>query len=172
MTYYHANTHFLTGIINTESDSLFTYNTGKVWSDFYLPDFEAIFLTNVVSILADEVCGDDPFCRFDIIVTGRTDIATSTLEGSTNVELVSNLSLPSMKYPNLLIEHNTECMNYQWRKNQGTPGAGTPSVQWSKHYSLIASNLVFSGLCGSSVYHINTVRMGFALEPAFERVHS
>ena len=48
-------------------------------------------------MFVDEVCGNDLFCRFDLIVTERTDIANSTLEESHNVELVSNLSYPGIE---------------------------------------------------------------------------
>lgn len=86
----------ITGIIDEESDSCFTYDSDNSWSDFYSPSFEPTFLEDIDSPIADEVCGNDPFCRFDIIVSGRTDIATTTLESSTNVDLVAQLSLPGM----------------------------------------------------------------------------
>lgn len=92
---------YFTGIIDSEMDSLFTYNSVNMWSDFYSPDFQPIFLTeDFDSAVANELCGDDSFCQFDIIVTGRTDIALTTLQGSKRVDLVANLSLPGMSNDN------------------------------------------------------------------------
>lgn len=62
------------------------------------------------SLIADELCGDDSFCRFDIIVTGRADIAMTTLQGSKRVDLVANLSLPGIciiPYEHILCIHDT-----------------------------------------------------------------
>ena len=87
-----------TGIINNERDSLFSYGVGKEWSEFYSPQFIPTYHIDNSSTLADEVCGEDLFCRFDIAATGRTDIAVSTLEGSLNVQLVVNLSFPGMVF--------------------------------------------------------------------------
>lgn len=68
-----------------------------MWSDFYSPNFQPIFLMkDTDSFIADELCGDDSFCKYDIIVTGRTDIAITTLQGSKRVDLIANLSLPGM----------------------------------------------------------------------------
>lgn len=90
-----------TGIINTERDSLFSYGVGEEWSEFYSPQFTPTYHIDTSSSLADEVCGEDLFCRFDLAATGRTNIAVSTLEGSLNVQLVVNLSFPGMVFMHL-----------------------------------------------------------------------
>lgn len=54
--------------------------------------------------IAIDVCGEDQFCIFDFTVTERTDIASSTLEGSTKVQLVTNLSAPgSSMHENVVV---------------------------------------------------------------------
>lgn len=87
-----------TGIIDDEHDSLFSYGVGEEWSEFYSPQFTPTYHIDTSSSLADEVCGDDQFCRFDITATGRRDVAVSTLEESFNVQLVVNLSLPGIVF--------------------------------------------------------------------------
>ena len=97
ISFYCYYTNIFTGIIDSEIDSLFTYNSVNMWSEIYSPNFQPTFLMeDTDSFIADEICGDDSFCQYDIIVTGRTDIAITTLQGSKKVDLVANLSLPGM----------------------------------------------------------------------------
>lgn len=42
---------------------------------------------------ANEVCGDDQFCRFDIATTGRTEIGLATRNSVLHVEEIFELSL-------------------------------------------------------------------------------
>lgn len=74
---------------------------GEEWSEFYQPQFTPTYHIDTSNSFADEVCGEDLFCRFDLAATGRTNIAVSTLEGSLNVQLVVNLSFPGMVFMHL-----------------------------------------------------------------------
>ena len=40
------------------------------------------------------ICGDDPFCRFDVAATSRTDIGLNTLQGNIEFETIVNISQP------------------------------------------------------------------------------
>ena len=87
------------GIINNPRDSLFTYQFGQSWSTFYfpffIPTYEPNFTDPSIKQKADEICGDDEFCKFDIAATGRVEIGEATHETVQEVEVVANLSQPS-----------------------------------------------------------------------------
>ena len=91
---------FLTvGIINDESESLFTY-TPSAGFDFYyhplyIPLFEAVFSNSALQEEAEEICGGDDRCLFDIAVTGCIDIGMCTLEQVEFIDNVTDLSRPS-----------------------------------------------------------------------------
>ena len=89
----------LVGIIDDPSDSLFTYKFGQDWSTFYFPDFtpvyEPSFVDPVLEDKANEICGDDLFCKFDIAATGRVEIGEATYQGGQDFEQLVNLSKPS-----------------------------------------------------------------------------
>ena len=89
------------GIIDDPSDSLFTYKFGQDWSTFYFPDFtpvyEPSFVDSVLEEKANEICGDDLFCKFDIAATGRVEIGEATYQGGQDFEQLVNLSKPSNK---------------------------------------------------------------------------
>ena len=42
---------------------------------------------------ANEICGDDQFCLFDIATTGRTEIGLATRDNVLRVEEIFELSL-------------------------------------------------------------------------------
>ena len=44
---------------------------------------------------ADEICGDDQFCRFDIAATKNEDIGASTMVGGSNFDEIVQLAEPS-----------------------------------------------------------------------------
>ena len=44
---------------------------------------------------ANEICGNDDFCKFDIAATGRTEIGEATLNGGKIFDAILNLSQPS-----------------------------------------------------------------------------
>ena len=87
------------GIINKPSDSLFTYHSGKSWSTFYCPDFTPVyeprFNDSALEDKANEICGEDVFCKFDIAATGRVEIGETTYQGGRDFEQLVNLSKPS-----------------------------------------------------------------------------
>ena len=86
------------GIIDTPANSLFTYQPGESWATYYDPYFVPTYLTEFsdpdLAAQANELCGDDPFCLFDIAATGRVDIGLSTLQGSQEFEQIEEISLP------------------------------------------------------------------------------
>ena len=86
------------GIIDTPANSLFTYQPGESWATYYDPYFVPTYLTDFsdpdLAAQANELCGNDPFCLFDIAATGRVDIGLSTLQGSQEFEQIVQLSLP------------------------------------------------------------------------------
>ena len=87
------------GILSTASESLFTYKPGESFSGFrdpsFTPRFQTTFTNSTLEAQAMAICGDDPFCLFDIAATGRTEIGASTVEGSRGFDLIMNLSVPS-----------------------------------------------------------------------------
>ena len=87
------------GIIDNPRDSLFTYQFGESWSTFYFPFFtpayEPLFSDPSLKQKADEICGDDEFCKFDIAATGRVEIGETTNQAVQEVEKLINLSRPS-----------------------------------------------------------------------------
>ena len=90
----------LTGIIDNAEDSLFTYAPGESWASFYTPQFMPTFTTTFsdpqLQARANEICGDDQFCLYDIAATRRTEIGLSTLIGNQEFEEIVRISAPSM----------------------------------------------------------------------------
>jgi len=89
----------LTGIISNPNNSLFTYAEGNDWSNFYSPDFmpsfEVTFSDPALEAAANELCGDDLFCRFDISSTENTMVGLSTLSGAQEFEFIVESSQQS-----------------------------------------------------------------------------
>ena len=90
----------MAGIISNAEDSLFTYAPRESWVTFYSPGFNPTFTTTFsdpqLQAQANEICGDDQFCLYDIAATRRTDIGLSTLIGNQEFEEILQLSAPSM----------------------------------------------------------------------------
>ena len=82
------------GFVN-ENETLFTYNQqiDQSWASFYDPNFRPIFS---VTVNEDQktFCRNDSFCLYDLAVTRNTDIATSTLESSSQYDEIVKLSYP------------------------------------------------------------------------------
>ncbi len=80
-------------------DSIFTYPEGESWANYSFPDFEptfeVIFSNLSLEQAAEELCGDDLFCRFDIATTENTMVGLSTLNGGQEFERIVNNSQPS-----------------------------------------------------------------------------
>lgn len=87
------------GIIDSPTQSLFTYDEGKSWKDYYDPDFTPVFSpvfnNSALESSANEICKGDLFCLFDIAATKDVQIGASTFEGSVNLEMIMELSTPS-----------------------------------------------------------------------------
>ena len=91
---------FVIGIIHSPEESLFTYNDEESWITFYQPYFQPVFDPTFSSPELEEqantICGSDPFCRFDIAATNRTEIGITTLLGNLEFEMISNISQPGI----------------------------------------------------------------------------
>ena len=87
------------GIIDSPAKSLFTYDEGKSWKDYYDPDFTPVFSPvfndSTLESSANETCKGDLFCLFDIAATKDVQIGMTTFEGSVNLEMMIELSTPS-----------------------------------------------------------------------------
>ena len=93
---------YIPGIIDTPVESFFTYQPGESWATYYDPYFVPTYLPQFsdqdLATQANELCGNDPFCLFDIAATGRVDIGLSTLRGSQDFEQIVQLSLPGIPF--------------------------------------------------------------------------
>ena len=91
---------YIAGIINDASNSLFAYNhPGNSFEGFrdtdFRPAFAPVFDDIELEMKADEICGDDQFCRFDIAATKNEDIGASTMVGGSNFDEIVQLAEPS-----------------------------------------------------------------------------
>ena len=95
----HTTTHYesFTGIVDTPVASHFTYQPGETWKTFYDPFFEPIyqpvFADPGLEARAVELCGEDPFCQFDVAATSDIDIGQSTLEGGQLIQEITDLQV-------------------------------------------------------------------------------
>ena len=87
----------LAGIIDQPEDSLFAYRDFEGWSTYYQPQFqpqfEVAFNNSELEQNANEICGDDQFCLFDVATTGRIEIGLATRDSTLRVEEIFELSL-------------------------------------------------------------------------------
>lgn len=90
------------GIVNSSSNSLFSYPCARGWATYYDPSFRPSFAPTFsdpsLEQTANEICGNDQFCKFDIAATGRIEVGEATFTGGQNFEQLVNLSQPSMSY--------------------------------------------------------------------------
>ena len=86
------------GIVDTPSDSLFTYQPGDNWATFYdpfyEPSYQPAFATPELEAEANDLCGDDVFCLFDVAASGDMDIGISTLKGGREIREIASLQIP------------------------------------------------------------------------------
>lgn len=109
----HYATFCISGIIDDQEDSIFTYGENDDLFTYYFPDFEPTFEVtfndSALEEAANEMCGSDPFCRFDIATTENTMIGLSTLIGNQEFEEVVNNSQPS-EYPTINFIYLAKCL--------------------------------------------------------------
>lgn len=90
---------YTVGIIDDSSESLFTYGPGQSFEGFrdpgFEPAFEPVFNDPELEQKADEICGDDQFCKFDIAATGNENIGLSTMQGGMDFDEIVVLAQPS-----------------------------------------------------------------------------
>ena len=81
------------------NDSLFSYSFPNSWPTYYDPTFtpvyEPVFNDATLEEKANEICGNDEFCKFDIAATGSTEVGEATYNGGKMFEEIVNLSQPS-----------------------------------------------------------------------------
>uniref|UniRef100_A0A914CEN0 Uncharacterized protein n=1 Tax=Acrobeloides nanus TaxID=290746 RepID=A0A914CEN0_9BILA len=67
------------------NESLFDY-FGKNYSDFYFPQFKPSFeyAPGQLPPNAEEICGDDESCLWDLVMTGNAEVANETREKNEN----------------------------------------------------------------------------------------
>ncbi len=103
-----------TGIISNHSDSLFTYSIGQSFDGFsdpgFTPAFDPVFSDPVLETQAQEVCGDDQFCLYDVATTGRLDIGQSTAMAGQAVEEMIVLPKPCKMVTVCVFLHVYACM--------------------------------------------------------------
>ena len=98
MMLYISCTALCAGIIDAPNNSLFSYEEGKSWADYFDPNFtpayRPTFTDPALEERAMDICGDDQFCVFDIAATEREKIGMSTMQGNLNLEVITELSQP------------------------------------------------------------------------------
>ncbi len=96
------------GILNDASESLFAYNrpleSFDVFRDpSFMPAFEPVFDDPELEQRANEVCGDDEFCLFDIAATRNEDIGMATMMDVGEFDNLVDLAEPS-KYRHIQLQ--------------------------------------------------------------------
>ncbi len=87
-------------ILDDASESLFAYNQEghnfEVFRDpSFRPAFESMFDDPELEQRANEVCGDDESCLFDIAATRNEDIGMATMMGVMDFDMIVDLVEPS-----------------------------------------------------------------------------
>ena len=80
-------------MLTDSSESLFAYNNpGESFENFMDMSFEPVFAPEFedpeLERRADEICGDDQFCLFDIAATGTLDIGMATMSGVRDFDMI------------------------------------------------------------------------------------
>ncbi len=92
---------FSTGLIDSPSKSLFSYQPGDNWANYYdpyfVPYFTPVFTNPILEMQANEFCEGDEFCLYDIAATGNVDIGLATLQESQRYEEIIKFSLPGIE---------------------------------------------------------------------------
>ena len=98
---YISCTALYAGIIDDPVNSLFSYEEGKSWADYFDPNFtpayQPAFTDPALEERAMEICGDDQFCVFDIAATEREEVGMSTMQGNLDLEVITELSQPGQR---------------------------------------------------------------------------
>ena len=98
------------GIVDSARRSLFFYQPGESWDIFYdpyfLPSYQPNFSNPELESQAEEICGEDTFCLFDIAATGNVDVGRATRESSMFIEEIYSFSIPG-NYGMFTVPHCT-----------------------------------------------------------------
>lgn len=86
------------GIIDTPSNSLFTYQPGENWATYYdpffIPIYTAAFSDPELESQANDLCGNNQQCLFDVAATGLVELGLSTLARGQEFEEILRLQIP------------------------------------------------------------------------------
>lgn len=97
-----CNCLYIAGIINDASESFFAYIGDETFEDFrdptFTPAFEPSFDDPELEQKANEICGDDESCLFDIAATKNEEIGMSTMQGIMDFSVIVDLAEPSKLY--------------------------------------------------------------------------
>ena len=97
---------FSLGIVDTPFNSLFTYLPGENWATYhdphFVPIYNAVFSDPELERRANDLCGGDEQCLFDVAATGLVEIGLSTLVRGEEFEEIVQLQIPGKKYEGCL----------------------------------------------------------------------
>lgn len=98
----------LIGILSNASESLFAYNIpGQSFETFqdpsFRPAFKPVFDDPQLEQRANEICGGDEFCRFDIAATKNEEIGMATMQGVSDFDDIVELAKPSKKEMHIVV---------------------------------------------------------------------
>ena len=93
--------------MDSARNSLFFYQPEESWDTFYdpffHPSYKPTFTNPELELEANEICGDDVFCLFDIAVTGIKEVGIATRKSSELIEEINTYLIPG----NNLLQRNT-----------------------------------------------------------------
>ena len=72
------------------------HNWDSFYDPYFVPSFEPNFSDPTLESKANEICGDDSSCLFDIAATGNIDVGISTLESSKIIGEIYTFLLPGL----------------------------------------------------------------------------
>ena len=81
--------------MTAESESLFTYLPYESFETVRDPDFNPTFDINPEPANVS-ICNGDPFCEYDITITGDREVGMATLSAVADIQKVVEKSAPGM----------------------------------------------------------------------------
>lgn len=92
---------FVTGIIDNAAESLITNRGGAGFADFFDPNFVPLFDTSFSDPELEQnatlLCSGDQQCLFDAAATGRLGVGLGTLNATTRLNTINNITVPSKR---------------------------------------------------------------------------
>ena len=104
-----------------QNESLFNYEDGASTATFSFPSHEPVFLDELLSNLtaeqlstAQQICGDDQSCLFDLLETQNQALAANSLE--TNQENIDEQVVSGWPYMYIQVVRKWFTIACQWKK--------------------------------------------------------